>query len=184
MSKGSDTKFYIIIAQAVVIVALLVVITIRESTRGFHGTVLGIGAAQDTDTATSKDVDTSHFPSSDGPTSPMVIALEKANSLPEDLEWKGINAHLKTITRSDDYCTRRNAMKRAAGLVAGETMDTVNSPEMVAETRQIKMGTDSGMLVFVPSKTSICKGDTVTWYVQTVGHHAKRHALFRDLLLL
>ena len=171
MSKGSDTKFHIIIAQAIVIVALLVVITFRESTRGFHGTVLGIGAAQETDVATSKEVDTSHFPS-DGPTSPMVIALEKVNSLPEDLEWKGINAHLITVARSNDYCTRRNAMKRAAGLVAGETMDTVNSPEMVAETRQIKMGTDSGMLVFVPSKTTICKGDTVTWYVQTGSHNA------------
>ena len=28
------------------------------------------------------------------------------------------------------------------------------------------MGTDSGGLQFVPAKTSICKGDSVKWYVE------------------
>ena len=61
---------------------------------------------------------------------------------------------------------RRQAMARAAGLVAGATVATVSAPAYSAETKEVLMGSDSGLLAFVPQKTSICKGDSVKWYVR------------------
>ena len=57
------------------------------------------------------------------------------------------------------------AMARAAGLAAGVAASTVAMPAYAASTAEVKMGSDSGQLVFVPAKTTICAGDTVKWYV-------------------
>ena len=57
-------------------------------------------------------------------------------------------------------------MAKAAGLAAGISVAAVSSPAYAAETKEVKMGTDSGGLQFVPAKTSICKGDSVKWYVE------------------
>merc|ERR1712151_178679 len=72
---------------------------------------------------------------------------------------------------SNDMCTRRNAMARAAGLAAGLALSAVNAPGFAAETKMVKMGSDSGQLVFVPDEIKICKGDTVTWVNNKGGPH-------------
>merc|ERR1719359_2638343 len=82
-----------------------------------------------------------------------------------------LNDHLKTVVMSDDMCTRRRAMSRAAGLAAGLALSHVNTPAFAAETKKVKMGSDSGQLVFVPDELKICKGDTVTWVNNKGGPH-------------
>merc|ERR1712054_536646 len=62
-----------------------------------------------------------------------------------------------TVVQADSMCTRRNAMARALGLAA--------------ETKQVKMGADSGQLVFVPDEIKICAGDSVTWTNNKGGPH-------------
>jgi len=167
MSKTKDTKFFIIIAQAILIVILFMAIVIRESSRGMLGVWPGIDAAKDSETI--KKIEGAQIVKGD--LNPMVTALYSETSLPETLDWNDINTHLNTVVRSDNYCSRRNAMARAAGLVAGEDMDYVNSPEIVAETREVKMGSDTGALTFVPHKITICKGDTVKWINNKGGPH-------------
>merc|ERR1711935_1029700 len=71
----------------------------------------------------------------------------------------------------NNHCTRRNAMTRAAGRAAGVAAATVASPAYAAETKEVKMGTDTGGLQFVPAKISICKGDTVKWINNKGGPH-------------
>merc|ERR1719238_366445 len=62
-------------------------------------------------------------------------------------------------------------MARAAGLAAGLTLAQVRAPGYAAETKMVKMGSDSGQLVFVPDEIKICKGDTVTWTNNKGGPH-------------
>jgi len=82
-----------------------------------------------------------------------------------------LNDDLNTVVQSDSYCTRRHAMSRAAGLAAGLALASVNQPSFAAETKQVKMGSDSGQLVFVPDEIKICKGDSVTWTNNKGGPH-------------
>jgi len=167
MSKTKDTKFFIIIAQAILIVILLMAIVIRESSRGILGVGTGIDEVRASETI--KKIEGAQIIKGD--MNPMVTALYSETSLPETLDWSDINIHLNTVIHSNNYCTRRNAMARAAGLVAGEDMDYVNSPEIVAGMREVKMGSDTGSLVFVPHKITICKGDTVKWINNKGGPH-------------
>merc|ERR1719453_2308013 len=62
-------------------------------------------------------------------------------------------------------------MARAAGLAAGLALSTVNAPSFAAETKAVKMGSDSGQLVFVPDEIKVCKGDSVTWTNNKGGPH-------------
>jgi len=87
------------------------------------------------------------------------------------LEMLALNDDLNTVVYSDSMCTRRQAMARAAGLAAGLALSQVNSPGFAAETKMVKMGSDSGQLVFVPDEIKICKGDTVTWTNNKGGPH-------------
>jgi plastocyanin len=87
------------------------------------------------------------------------------------LEMLALNDDLNTVVQSDSMCTRRHAMARAAGLAAGMALATVNAPGFAAETKTVKMGSDSGQLVFVPDELKICKGDTVTWVNNKGGPH-------------
>ena len=48
-------------------------------------------------------------------------------------------------------------------MVAGVAATTAAMPAYAAETKEVKMGADSGLLVFVPAKTTICVGDSVKW---------------------
>ena len=82
-----------------------------------------------------------------------------------------LNDDLNTVVQSDSYCTRRNAMARAAGLAAGLALSTVNAPGFAAGGAAVKMGSDTGQLVFVPDEVKICKGDTVTWTNNKGGPH-------------
>merc|ERR1719460_2006667 len=87
------------------------------------------------------------------------------------LEMLALNDDLNTVVMSDSMCTRRQAMARAAGLAAGLALSQVNAPGFAAETKTVKMGSDSGQLVFVPDEVKICKGDTVTWVNNKGGPH-------------
>lgn len=100
--------------------------------------------------------------------SPMISALKKnfRTPLAISMDWNEFNNNLKTVVASDNYCTRRTAMARAAGLAAGVAATTVSQPAYAAETKEVKMGTDNGGLQFVPANTKICKGDSVKWYVE------------------
>merc|ERR1719155_345133 len=62
-------------------------------------------------------------------------------------------------------------MSRAAGLAAGLSLAAVNKPGFAAETKAVKMGSDSGQLVFVPDEIKICAGDSVTWTNNKGGPH-------------
>jgi plastocyanin len=87
------------------------------------------------------------------------------------LEMLALNDDLNTVIQSDSMCTRRRAMARAAGLAAGLALSKVNAPGFAAETKTVKMGSDSGQLVFVPDEITICKGDTITWVNNKGGPH-------------
>jgi len=87
------------------------------------------------------------------------------------LEMLALNDDLNTVVQAESYCTRRNAMARALGLAAGLALGAVNAPAFAAETKMVKMGSDSGQLVFVPSELTLCKGDTVTWTNNKGGPH-------------
>jgi len=89
----------------------------------------------------------------------------------KSLEMLALNDEMNTVVKSDNMCTRRHAMARAAGLAAGLALSTVNAPGFAAETKSVKMGSDSGQLVFVPDEIKICKGDTVTWINNKGGPH-------------
>lgn len=104
---------------------------------------------------------------------PMISALKDNLKTPlaATLDWQELNSNLDTIVMSNDYCTRRGAMARAAGLAAGLSVAAVSSPAYAAQTAAVKMGTDSGGLQFVPAKTTICKGDSVTWTNNKGGPH-------------
>jgi len=105
--------------------------------------------------------------------SPMMGALKDNLKTPlaATLNWQELNNNLNTVVASNDYCSRRSAMARAAGLAAGVTAAAVASPAYAAETKDVKMGSDSGQLVFVPAKVTICKGDSVKWTNNKGGPH-------------
>lgn len=65
-------------------------------------------------------------------------------------------------------CSRRNALARAAAVAAA----AIGAPALAAGATTIKMGSDSGQLVFAPSDATICVGDTVTWINNKAGPHA------------
>ncbi len=96
---------------------------------------------------------------------PMVTALKKNMKTPlaMSLDWSEFNTNMNTLVVNDNYCSRRHAMAKAAGIAAGVSVATVSKPAYAAETKEVKMGSDSGLLAFVPNKVSICKGDSVKW---------------------
>jgi len=108
-----------------------------------------------------------------GPGGPLVSAL-KANiktPLAETLDWEELGNNFNTVVSSNGYCSRRQAMSRAAGLMAGVSIASVSTPAYAAETKEVKMGTDGGGLQFVPAKTTLCKGDSVKWIINKAGPH-------------
>jgi len=98
-------------------------------------------------------------------------ANQRDSALAMSLNWEKINDNLLETMSGDSYCNRRNAMKRAAGLASGVALMTVNSAAYAGESKSVQMGSDSGQLVFVPAKISICKGDTVVWTNNKGGPH-------------
>jgi plastocyanin len=108
-----------------------------------------------------------------GDINPLIPAMKGGikTSLSMSLDWIDLNKNLNTVVNSDSRCNRRNAMKRAAALASGVAAVTVASPAFAAETKEVKMGADSGLLVFEPAKISICKGDSVKWINNKAGPH-------------
>merc|ERR1711904_141405 len=72
-----------------------------------------------------------------------------------------------------DFCSRRNALGRAAAAAAA----MIGAPALVSAAASVKMGTDAGQLIFVPADITICKGDTVTWTNNKGGPH---NVVFND----
>merc|ERR1719361_743122 len=101
----------------------------------------------------------------------MSVSSEKVQGPVKTLEMLVLNDDLNTVVQSGSMCTRRQAMARAAGLAAGLSLGVVNQPGFAAETKMVKMGSDSGQLIFVPDEITICKGDTVTWVNNKGGPH-------------
>jgi len=99
------------------------------------------------------------------------IRATRWTPLAATLDWNSLNNNLNEVVKSNNYCTRRQSMARAAGLVAGVAAATVAKPAYAAETKTVLMGSDSGLLAFVPAKTQICKGDTVKWINNKGGPH-------------
>merc|ERR1719310_1862212 len=94
---------------------------------------------------------------------PMMSLGEQTKGPVKALEMLALNDDMDTIVKSDSMCTRRHAMARAMGLAAGLALSTVNAPGFAAETKAVKMGSDSGQLVFQPDEIKICSGDSITW---------------------
>lgn len=105
--------------------------------------------------------------------SPMTGSLKRniKTSLASSLDWIDLNTNLNTVVMSENRCTRRQAMARAAGLAAGVATSVVASPAYAAETKEVLMGSDTGLLAFVPQKLTICAGDTVKWINNKSGPH-------------
>merc|ERR1719379_2585372 len=74
-----------------------------------------------------------------------------------------------SLYEADGYCSRRNALMKAAAIGAG-TMLAGTQATFAAEFK-VKMGTDSGQLVYEPADLTICKGDTITWVNNKGGPH-------------
>mmetsp|Transcript_11819 Transcript_11819/g.24417 ORF Transcript_11819/g.24417 Transcript_11819/m.24417 type:complete len:234 (-) Transcript_11819:235-936(-) len=108
-----------------------------------------------------------------GGMNPMMGSLKDNLKTPlaATLDWQELNNNLNTVVASNNYCSRRSAMARAAGLAAGVSLATVSKPAYAAETKAVKMGSDSGQLVFVPAKITICSGDMVEWTNNKGGPH-------------
>jgi plastocyanin len=71
-------------------------------------------------------------------------------------------------TKAMSPCSRRKALQAAAGMaVAG-----IGAPALAASTASVKMGSDSGGLVYDPADVTICAGDTVEWVMNKAGPHA------------
>jgi plastocyanin len=105
--------------------------------------------------------------------SPMLSILKHnlKSPLAATLDWGELDSNLENIVSSNNFCTRRAAMAKSAGLAAGLSAAAVAQPAYAAETKEVKMGTDSGGLQFVPAKTQICKGDSVKWINNKGGPH-------------
>lgn len=104
---------------------------------------------------------------------PLASSLKKNMKTPVSMtmNWEEFNSDLKTVVSSNNFCTRRAAMARAAGLAAGASLATVAQPAYAAETKVVKMGSDAGLLAFVPNKIQICAGDSVKWINNKGGPH-------------
>lgn len=100
-------------------------------------------------------------------TNSLAKSIKDINKTPlaATFDWHELSNELNTVVNENKFCSRRKAMARAAGLAAGVAATTVAQPAFAAETKEVLMGTDAGGLKFVPEKTSICKGDSVKWYV-------------------
>jgi hypothetical protein len=96
---------------------------------------------------------------------PMMSSLKSNLKAPlaMTLDWQEFNNNMNTVVVSDNFCTRRSAMAKAAGLAAGLSVAAVSSPAYAAEKYEVLMGTDTGGLKFVPEKIQVCKGDSVKW---------------------
>jgi len=106
-------------------------------------------------------------------TSPLANALKGnvGSRLAATMDWEMFSNDLVDTVKSDEYCTRRKAMARAAGMASGLAAATVAAPAFAAETKEVKMGADSGLLIFDPPKITICKGDSVKWINNKSGPH-------------
>merc|ERR1712110_1349637 len=84
------------------------------------------------------------------------IMSDALDTMPEGLKLDPEGALDKAGT---DYCSRRNALGRMAAAAAA----MIGAPALVSAAASVKMGSDAGQLIYVPSELTVCKGDTVTW---------------------
>merc|ERR1712226_1173066 len=91
------------------------------------------------------------------------IMSDAVNTLPDALKLDPEAALDKAGT---DFCSRRNALGRAAAAAAA----MIGAPALVSAAANVNMG-DAGKLVFNPAEITICKGDTVTWTIESGAPH-------------
>jgi plastocyanin len=92
------------------------------------------------------------------------IMSDALDTLPQGFELDPEGALDKA---GSDYCSRRNALGRMASAAAA----MIGAPALVSAAASVKMGSDSGQLIYVPSELTVCKGDTVTWVNNKGGPH-------------
>jgi len=105
---------------------------------------------------------------------PMIDSMKQnyKTTLAMAMDWEALNLNFETVVHSDNYCTRRTAMAKAAAIAGGASMAMANTQAAnAAETKEVLMGSDSGLLAFVPAKTQVCKGDSVKWINNKGGPH-------------
>merc|ERR1711957_898290 len=57
--------------------------------------------------------------------------------LAASVDWNEFNKELTSVVNGDNYCSRRQAMTRAAAVAAGVALTTVSSPAFAAETKVV-----------------------------------------------
>jgi plastocyanin len=92
------------------------------------------------------------------------IMSDALDTMPEGLKLDPEGALDKA---GSDFCSRRNALGRMASAAAA----MIGAPALVSAAASVKMGSDSGQLIYVPSELTVCKGDTVTWVNNKGGPH-------------
>jgi plastocyanin len=80
--------------------------------------------------------------------------------------WKIEDADAVLNKADGDFCSRRNALGRAASAAAA----MIGAPALVSAAANVNMG-DDGKLVFAPAEITICKGDTITWTIVSGAPH-------------
>merc|ERR1739845_265276 len=98
------------------------------------------------------------------------VMSDSLNTLPEALKLDDPEAVLNKA--GSDFCSRRNALGRAASAAAA----MIGAPTLVSAAANVNMG-DDGKLVFAPSDVTICKGDTITW---TIVSGAPHNIIFKE----
>ena len=94
----------------------------------------------------------------------IVESLEDQDREFDPVDIDDLGTILNVVEESNDYCTRRKHMAMAAGLINGYMLEGVQQPYFLAEsTKIVKAGSDTGAFVFVPSRITICAGDSITW---------------------
>jgi len=94
--------------------------------------------------------------------SPMMT--DSLETVPEALKLDDPEAVLNKA--GSDFCSRRNALGRAASAAAA----MIGAPALVSAAANVNMG-DDGKLVFAPAEITICKGDTITWTIVSGAPH-------------
>merc|ERR1719502_2353716 len=96
--------------------------------------------------------------------SPVMSGADALSTLPEALKIDPDDALEKF---GSDFCSRRNALGRAAAAAAA----MIGAPALVSAAAQVTAGGEGGGLGFIPSEITICAGDTVTWTNGKGGPH-------------
>jgi len=94
-----------------------------------------------------------------------LIRDHSKTALAATFDWSEFDKSMDQVLQSDNFCSRRGALKRAAGLMAGLSVAAVSKPAYAAQIHEVLMGSEDNPeeLVFEPDTIKICEGDSVRW---------------------